>query len=59
MTKRFKYKVYTSCMFGVVKLTKNADPNIYGYVVLALDLLHAHNFCYQAVRGVKMLLFVV
>ena len=35
---------FGNCLFGAVKLTKTVDPDEYGYKVMALELMHIHNF---------------
>ena len=40
-----------------MNLTKNPDPDKYGYIMV-FDLMHIHNFHCQMVNGVKMLLFL-
>ena len=47
------------CMFGAVKLTKNTQLEKYGYNDYGIDLIHVHNFLYQAVTWVKTLLVLV
>ena len=46
-------------LFRTVKLTKNADPDKYGYSGNVLDLMHVHTFCYQMASEVKIMLFMV
>ena len=59
MVKRFKHRFNSNfqiisqfstnffthfCLFGAVKLTKNADPDNYGYSGYGLDSICIHNF---------------
>ena len=46
------------CLFAVVKLTKNAVPDIH-ILDMVLDLIHVHIFRFQILILVKMLLFLV
>ena len=43
MIKKFKYIRILHCLFGSVKLTKNADPDKY-VLVTVLDPIHDQNF---------------
>lgn len=49
------------CLFDAEKLANDADPdkNGHGIVFMVLDLMHAHNFWYQMVNSVKILLYLV
>ena len=42
------------CLLGVMKLTKNVNPDKYREVMV-LNLIHVHNFHCQLVNGLKIL----
>ena len=43
-----------NCSFVAVKLTKNADPDIYNILAMTLDLILVHNFHGQMEAWEKM-----
>ena len=45
------------CFFGVVKLTKNADPDKYKYSSYGQDLILIHNF-YLQMEAIEKMLFL-
>ena len=51
MVKRF---TLGNGLFGAAKLTKNVDPDKYGYISLVLDSIQVLNFHYQTVAGVRI-----
>ena len=63
MVKRFNTNFRQgNSLFGAVKLTKNADPCNYGYMVygyLVFGLMHVRNSHCQLMNGVKMFEFLV
>ena len=48
-----------NCLFGALKLTKNTDPDKYGYSGSGIGFDAVYHFYCQVVSGVKMLLFLV
>ena len=46
------------CLFGTVKITKNADPDKYSYSGYGIELILVHFFEFQILIGVKMSLFL-
>ena len=45
------------CLFGSIKLTKNADPDKYSHSGMVVDLSLVHFFQIHVFIGVRMLLF--
>ena len=45
-----------NCLFGAVKLTKNADPENINILAMILDLTYVKAFYYQMVVGLIKLL---
>ena len=42
------------CLFRAAKLTKNVDPNKYGYRGVVLNLMYPYNFHCRLMNVVKM-----
>ena len=47
------------CLFGAVKLNKNADLIKMYILVMVSDSMHVHNFYREKVDGVKIWLYLV
>ena len=52
------YFTLNNCLFGSVKLTKNADPDKYKYSGYGMDLILIQNFHLQMEAWEKMILFL-